>query len=95
MIAEREDEKTAADDDDAQTAAYLIGRQESNVIITGPREYQLELFERAKQENTIAVLPTGEEIHIVDQNTKTADGRRRRQDTDSGSPAQAHPGSRA
>lgn len=29
-------------------------------IITSPREYQMELFERAKQRNTIAVLPTGQ-----------------------------------
>ena len=34
-------------------------RQESNVIISDPREYQTELFERAKNENIIAVLDTG------------------------------------
>ncbi|TLS29778.1 hypothetical protein PpBr36_01059 [Pyricularia pennisetigena] len=28
-------------------------------VIEGPREYQIELFERAKQKNTIAVLDTG------------------------------------
>ncbi|KAH8681172.1 RNase3 domain-containing protein [Xylariales sp. PMI_506] len=28
-------------------------------IISTPREYQVELFERAKEKNTIAVLPTG------------------------------------
>ncbi|KAI9756900.1 MAG: hypothetical protein M4579_003654 [Chaenotheca gracillima] len=47
------------DDDEAQSARYLISRQESNVIINDAREYQLELFERAKQQNIIAVLDTG------------------------------------
>ena len=32
---------------------------DSQRIITSPREYQVELFERAKQQNTIAVLDTG------------------------------------
>ncbi|KAK3487801.1 uncharacterized protein B0T23DRAFT_398479 [Neurospora hispaniola] len=32
---------------------------DSERIITSPREYQVELFERAKQQNTIAVLDTG------------------------------------
>ncbi|KAL2044306.1 hypothetical protein N7G274_003011 [Stereocaulon virgatum] len=37
----------------------LIARQDSSVIITDPREYQLELFEKAKKQNIIAVLDTG------------------------------------
>ena len=37
----------------------LMAKQESQVIITDPREYQLELFQRAKQQNIIAVLDTG------------------------------------
>ncbi len=36
-----------------------MSKQESNVIITDPREYQIELFERAKNQNIIAVLDTG------------------------------------
>lgn len=37
----------------------LMSKAESNVIINDPREYQLELFDKAKQENIIAVLDTG------------------------------------
>jgi endoribonuclease Dicer len=37
----------------------LIAKQDSSVIITDPREYQLELFEKAKKQNVIAVLDTG------------------------------------
>ncbi|KAG8627840.1 hypothetical protein KVT40_003713 [Elsinoe batatas] len=56
--------------------SQIIGDQESEHIIDDPREYQLELFERAKQHNTIAVLDTGTGKtliavlllrHIVDQ----------------------------
>ena len=41
----------------------LISKQESTVIITDPREYQVELFERAKKQNIIAVLDTGMRMH--------------------------------
>ncbi len=37
----------------------LMAKQGANAIITSPREYQLELFERAKKQNIIAVLDTG------------------------------------
>jgi endoribonuclease Dicer len=36
-----------------------MSKQESNVIITDPRDYQVELFEKAKTQNVIAVLDTG------------------------------------
>lgn len=38
----------------------LMAKQESNIIITNPREYQLELFEKAKKQNIVAVLDTGQ-----------------------------------
>lgn len=45
---------------DAQlSTACLIAKQDFAATITDPREYQIELFERAKANNTIAVLDTG------------------------------------
>ncbi|KAM0346655.1 hypothetical protein ACHAPU_005367 [Fusarium lateritium] len=44
---------------DKQSLAQLIHISESRRIIATPREYQLELFERAKEKNTLVVLPTG------------------------------------
>ena len=46
-------------DDEALSIRNLMSKQESNVIITDPREYQTELFEKAKKQNIIAVLDTG------------------------------------
>ena len=45
--------------DETLSVRSLIAKQDSNVIITDPREYQLELFEKAKKQNIIAVLDTG------------------------------------
>ncbi|KAI2472966.1 hypothetical protein F4781DRAFT_443323 [Annulohypoxylon bovei var. microspora] len=43
-----------------EKSMYLLVREaESEKIISSPREYQTELFERAKQKNVIAVLDTG------------------------------------
>jgi hypothetical protein len=50
-------------DDALLSTRSLISKQESTVIITDPREYQTELFERAKKQNIIAVLDTGEGVH--------------------------------
>lgn len=37
----------------------ILANQAINVRITNPRDYQTELFQRAKTQNTIAVLDTG------------------------------------
>jgi len=57
--------RTAVKDNNLPEAAeelsirQLLASQETTRIITTPREYQLELFQRATQQNTIAVLDTG------------------------------------
>ncbi|KJR82385.1 endoribonuclease Dicer [Sporothrix schenckii 1099-18] len=45
--------------DEDKTAAALVREFESAKIIESPRDYQIELFEKAKQKNIIAVLDTG------------------------------------
>ncbi|KAM0186201.1 hypothetical protein ACHAPC_004608 [Botrytis cinerea] len=53
-------EKTShANDEAIQSTRWLIDQAEKQHIIESPRDYQLELFEKAKKQNIIAVLDTG------------------------------------
>lgn len=56
-----EDVKTAYKSTSTHFAstANLVAEQDFAAVITDPREYQIELFEKAKAHNTIAVLDTG------------------------------------
>lgn len=47
------------EDEALQSARWLINQSESHQIISTPRAYQTELFEKAKEKNIIAVLDTG------------------------------------
>jgi endoribonuclease Dicer len=47
------------EDDAQQSTKWLVNQSENREIISTPREYQTELFERAKEKNIIAVLDTG------------------------------------
>ncbi|KAM0283091.1 hypothetical protein ACHAQH_002694 [Verticillium albo-atrum] len=51
--------RKSAQESNQISAASLVRENESRKIIENPREYQIELFERAKRKNIIAVLPTG------------------------------------
>lgn len=44
---------------DQQSTRWLVNQSQAKPIIASPRDYQVELFERAKQKNIIAVLDTG------------------------------------
>lgn len=53
-------------DDDKLSIKQLLKKQETSVGITNPRDYQTELYQRAKEENIIAVLGTGSgKTHIA------------------------------
>lgn len=55
-----------------ESLQYMIKSCEGGEkIIHSPRDYQLELFERAKHENTIAVLDTGKPLRIISVYDKT------------------------
>lgn len=58
-IYEQEGNKVRPEDEAHQSARWLVNQSENRQIISSPREYQLELFEKAKEKNIIAVLDTG------------------------------------
>ena len=52
-------EQARYSDGTAMNHDFSVPISETDAIINSPREYQLELFERAKKQNIIAVLDTG------------------------------------
>lgn len=53
-------------EDDKLSIKQLLKKQETSSIIASPRDYQTELFQRAKDDNIIAVLGTGSgKTHIA------------------------------
>jgi endoribonuclease Dicer len=62
------------EDEAQQSARWLINQSESHQIISTPRAYQTELFEKAKEKNIIAVLDTGELNARVDHTKLIAIG---------------------
>ena len=79
-----------ADEETLSTRALML-KQDSTKIITDPREYQLELFERAKTQNVIAVLDTGVQCKVSPFALKRLIFSRLRQDLDSCLAIEAHP----
>ncbi|KAG8427536.1 Dicer-like protein 1 [Metarhizium acridum] len=60
-VAYQDDTATSAKENDTveDSATIVESGTPSAKIVTTPRQYQLDLFERAKQQNTIIVLDTG------------------------------------
>lgn len=56
---QREISNTNATKLERQSVAHLFEGSWTSKIISSPREYQIDLFERAKKKNTIVVLDTG------------------------------------
>lgn len=55
----KEGVKVKPEDQTHQSTRWLVNQSENHRIISSPREYQVELFEKAKDKNIIAVLDTG------------------------------------
>lgn len=52
-------------DDESHSIKWLVAHNENQPIISHAREYQLELFEKAKEKNIIAVLDTGMTLRLL------------------------------
>lgn len=60
------DEAVKGNKDEQLSIRDILAKQETTVRITNPRDYQTELFQRAKTENIVAVLDTGSgKTHIA------------------------------
>jgi endoribonuclease Dicer len=90
----KEGNKIRPEDESQQSARWLVNQSENREIISSPREYQVELFEKAKEKNTIAVLDTGSYL-LSDPHSPT-DKSRFWQDFDCCPPSSTHvrPGAR-
>ena len=67
-VTQREIEEAASKSANEERLSIrdILAKQETTVRITNPRDYQTELFQRAKGENIIAVLDTGSgKTHIA------------------------------
>ncbi len=67
-ITQREVEEavTKSENEEQLSIRDILAKQETAVRITNPRDYQTELYQRAKAENVIAVLDTGSgKTHIA------------------------------
>jgi len=87
-------EKTAIHSSD-QSTAVLFRSFEAQKIIESPRDYQIELFERAKQKNIIAVLDTGKSDRLRSVPGLTVVGYRFGEDFDRRDAPTAHHRARA
>lgn len=67
QITEKEAKEALSEmDDDKLSIRLLLKKQETSANITNPRDYQTELYQRAKDDNIIAVLGTGSgKTHIA------------------------------
>lgn len=69
---------TASEKSKSLTVAGMVHSNESKRIIASPREYQIDLFERAKEKNTIVVLDTGTGVFPVDDFANSTKAQERR-----------------
>jgi endoribonuclease Dicer len=60
----KEGNKLRPEEEAQQSTRWLVNQSENREIISSPREYQVELFEKAKEKNIIAVLDTGTRFQI-------------------------------